>query len=109
MENDTKHSLTSDEAKFCWSTLKSSIHLSKKIFKYMGGEGLHVQTYHNISNITFLLFKHSTKKRETKYLLFCTVLMAQGRASETGDKFKNSNIMYQILAATNWALKTTNH
>jgi hypothetical protein len=38
-KKDTKHSLTSDEAKFCWSTLKSSIYLSKKNFKYMGGRG----------------------------------------------------------------------
>jgi hypothetical protein len=39
MEKGTKHSLTSYEAKFCWSKLKSSRYLSNKNFKYMGATG----------------------------------------------------------------------
>jgi len=108
MENDTKHSLTSDEAKFCWSTLKSSIHLSKKKFKYIGVRGYMFR--HTTIYPTLHFFCSNTAPKQGKpNICYFAVLMAQGRASETGDKFKNSNIMYQILAATNWALKTTNH
>jgi len=57
--------------------------------------------------ISFVQTQHQNNGNQI-FAIFA-VLMAQGRASETGDKFKNSNIMYQILAATNWALKTTNH
>lgn len=58
----------------------------------------------NISSITLISFIHSTKTRETKYVLFCTVLMAQRRASETEGNLKKSHIVYQILTATNWAI-----
>lgn len=56
----------------------------------------------------FFCSNTASKQGKPNICYFALSKMAQGRASETGGKLKNSHIMYQTLTATNWAVVLQN-